>query len=120
MFSPLIEDAEPFDSVESALVWAFMKRNESSGAFGRQYVAAEGGIPRPCEPADVLIVVDMVTKKYALDRGEVDLIRSCGWGNLRQTRQDARWPRIEALLRFYMERKGIVHRPGGHIQEPAS
>ncbi len=109
MRAPLIEDAEPFDSVESALIWAFMKSNDNSGAFSRHYVRAEGGIPRPCEPVDVLRIVDMVTQKYGLDRREVDLIRRCGWGNSREVSGDERWPRIEALLRFYMERKGIIH-----------
>lgn len=118
--SPLAIDAEPFDSAESAIAWAWaLKVNPSSGAFSHRFVPLEKSIPRPCEPEDVLIVLDRVIRQYRLDHEEIGLIRSLGWmGPTAGLSQHPKWPLLRERLTFHLQDKGIVRRPGGHTEEP--
>lgn len=119
LVSPLAIDAEPFDSAESAIAWAWAFRpGASSGAFAHRFVPAERSIPRPCEPADVLIVVDRVIAQYRLDEEEVGLIRTLGWnGPIAELADHPKWPLLRERLTFHLQDKGIVQRPGGQTAE---
>ncbi len=108
--------AEPFDSVEQAWFWfiqAQQARNE-----GARVAMGLGLVARPCEPTDILKVLDRLYRHRRLQMDHLLVLRHYG---RRQMPPDPRrikegrayklW--IEALQRIeaVLERKGIVRKP---------
>jgi len=66
----------PFESVEEAWFWfitAQQARND-----GARYVAGAGNMPRPCEPVDILKVLDSLYRKRRLLRDHLLVLRHYG------------------------------------------
>jgi hypothetical protein len=112
--SPFGLDVEPFDSAEDAVVWAWAFRpGATSGAYGHWYLAESRSTSRPCEPTDVLIVIDRMIEQYSLDAEEISLIRHLGrHGPARLHAEHPKWPLLLERLTFHLQAKGIVKRPG--------
>jgi hypothetical protein len=62
----------------------------------------------------------MVIEKYRLDQDAQTLIVCAGLGRLSHGQwKSAQWQAIESRLTYFLQAKGIVHRPGGHTEEPS-
>jgi hypothetical protein len=109
MTSPWRMDAQPFESVEEALTWGLhMWQNRGSGAYSHRFVPAAAGIPRPCEPIDIIKTCEMVAEKYG-QRSDLRLIEAVAFGGLTaEQAASAEWRALESRLRFSFERKGIM------------
>jgi hypothetical protein len=107
------ESVQPFASTEEAWFWfiqAQQARNE-----GARFSAGLGLVRRPCEPLDILRVLDRLYRHRRLQMDHLMVLRHYG---RRQMPPDARRPKeirahklwVEALERIetVLERKGIV------------
>lgn len=66
----------PFDSVEEVWFWfiaAQQARNE-----GAKFVAGLGAMQRPCEPIDILKIIDQLYRKRCLKREHFLVLRHYG------------------------------------------
>ncbi len=123
----LYEDIEfhPFDDVIEAWFWfvqAQQARNE-----GARVTAGVGLLPRPCEPADILKILDTLYRQRRLVRDHLFVLRHYG---RRQLAPDPRrvkeiqahrlW--VEALERLepVFLRKGIIARKKFSFSQPNS
>ena len=107
------EDYVLFKSVEEAWFWfiaAQQARND-----GARYVAGIGTIRRPCEPVDILKVLDTLYRKRRLLRDHLLVLRHYGRRymapDLRRVKeQRAHYIWREALDRIspILEKKGII------------
>lgn len=106
-------DLVPFSSVEEAWFW-FIRANEARNA-GARFTAGMGDVPRPCEPLDILRILDrlyrnrrllwdhmLVLKHYGLRRLPPDPDR------IKEVRACTLWQEALARLEPIMVRKGIV------------
>lgn len=64
--------AVPFDSVEEAWFW-FVQAQEAR-ASGARIVAGRGMVPRPCEPLDMIRVVDRLYRQRKLIRDHLHVL----------------------------------------------
>ncbi|AWK88052.1 hypothetical protein DEW08_16385 [Azospirillum thermophilum] len=62
----------PFDSGEEAWFWAVQAQDAK--AAGARVVAGLGLVQRPCEPADVLRVVDRLYRRRLLTRDHLHVL----------------------------------------------
>lgn len=110
----------PFDSAEEAWFW-FMQAQQARND-GARFVVGQGLVPRPCEPMDILKILDRLHRNRRLLLDHFRVLRHYG---LRMMPPDDRRPREfvaaklwrEALERIgvAMESKGLLRRtPGNH------
>jgi len=107
------EDCVPFDSVEEVWFWfiaAQQARNE-----GAKYIAGAGLIKRPCEPVDILKVMDGLYRKRRLVRDHLLVLRHYGRRHMapdprrtKEKRAHFLWHEAFDRMRPVLERKGIV------------
>lgn len=109
------KDVIPFDNVEEAWFWflaAQQARND-----GARFVAGSGSVLRPCEPVDILKILDGLHRKRLLMRDHLLVLRHYGRRNMapdsrrvKEVRAARLWG--EAMDRFepIMESKGIIYR----------
>ena len=107
------EECVPFDSVEDVWFWfiaAQQARNE-----GAKYVAGAGAIKRPCEPVDILKVLDGLYRKRRLVRDHLLVLRHYGRRHMapdprrvKEQRAHTLWHEAFDRMRPVLERKGIV------------
>jgi len=110
-----VPNAIPFDNVEDAWFWfitAQQARND-----GARFVAGSGAVQRPCEPVDILKILDALYRNRRLLRDHLLVLRHYGRRNMAPDSRRAKEARSayiweEALERMQpiMERKGIVAR----------
>lgn len=91
---PAGRKVEPFRSAEQAWLWtmaALVARHEGASR------PAGGGIPRPCDPDDVIRCLDQLYQRRRIDLAHARVLRA--WGE-RGVAPDARYPaeRTEARL----------------------
>lgn len=71
---------QPFDSAEEVWFWFIMAqqaRNE-----GARFSAGAGMIPRPCEPLDILKILDSLYRQRRLQRDHLLVLRHYGRRNM--------------------------------------
>jgi hypothetical protein len=75
--APLQARPVPFDSVEELWFWFMAARTAAAdgAGFGRAY---GGGVPRPCEPADILRLLDRLHRVRRLERDHLLVLRHYG------------------------------------------
>lgn len=110
---PLPDVIEPFDSSEEAWFW-FMQAREAAAA-GARVLAGLGSVVRPCEPLDVLKVVDRLYRQRKLLRDHLHILAHYGkrlmapdperW---REQRAYCLWKEAFAELTPVLRSKGIV------------
>ncbi len=111
---PRATPAEPFRNAEQAWFWtmsALLARHAGATRPG-------GGVPRPCEPDDVILCLDGLYRRKRIDLGHARVLRQ--WGE-RGVAPDPRMPaeRLEArlwaeaieLLDWSLRLRGIVAKP---------
>lgn len=103
----------PFDSVEDAWFWfirAQQARNE-----GARFAAGQGVVPRPCEPIDILKVLDRLYRNRRLLRDHLLVLRHYGRREMapdprrvKEARAYKVWCEAIERLEPILENKGIV------------
>lgn len=107
------KEETPFESAEEAWFW-FIQAQQARND-GARFVAGAGIVPRPCEPMDILKVLDRLYRQRRLLRDHLLVLRHYG---RRLMRPDARrvkearasviWDEALARLEPVLEKKGIV------------
>ncbi len=103
----------PFENAEEAWFW-FIQAQEARND-GARFVAGQGLYPRPCEPIDILKVLDRLYRNRRLLRDHLLVLRHYGRRQIPPDEHRAKEARaykiwMEALERLstVLERKGIV------------
>lgn len=105
----------PFESAEEA--WFWFIQAQAARNDGARFAAGQGMIPRPCEPIDILRVLDRLYRHRRLLREHLLVLRHYGRRHMApdprrplEKNSHALW--IEALERMeiVLIRKGIVRR----------
>ncbi len=107
------QEAVPFDSVEDAWFWfinAQQARND-----GARTVSGVGNVKRPCEPVDILKILDTLYRKRRLVRDHLLVLRHYGRrmmppekSRVKEKRAYYIWSEAMDRLEEVMEAKGIV------------
>ncbi len=104
-----------FDTVEEA--WFWFVAAQKARSEGARIVAGQGVAQRPCEPIDIMKIVDGLYRQRRLTRDHLLVLRHYGMRmmppdqrRVKEKRSYYLW--VEALDRMepIMERKGIVHK----------
>ena len=118
-----VKDATPFDSAEEAWFW-FINAQDAKND-GAKYVAGAGLYKRPCEPVEILNVLDRLYRKRRLQRDHLLVLRHYGRRHIAPDRYRAQEVRAYHLWKEAMGRiedvliaKGIVARRS-HFEMPA-
>jgi hypothetical protein len=112
----LKQENVPFESAEQAWFW-FISSSEARND-GARIVAGQGLVPRPCEPIDILRIVDRLYRVRRLQKDHLLVLRYYGRRHLppdhrriREMRACKIWHEAMARMESVMEKKGIVERP---------
>lgn len=104
---------EPFESMEELWFW-FMAANAAKNA-GARYSAGLGHSVRPCEPADIITILERMYRNRQLDMNHLRILRHYGERGIAPDRNYPRERRAwyvwrEALnkIKPVCERKGLV------------
>ena len=112
----------PFASAEEA--WFWFIQAQAARNDGARFSMGLGLVPRPCEPIDILKVLDRLHRQRRLIMDHLLVLRHYGQrltppdpDRVKEVRAYALW--IEALERIgeVLERKGIIE--SSHIKEAA-
>ncbi len=105
----------PFQSAEEAWFW-FISAQEARND-GARFVAGQGLYPRPCEPVDILRVVDRLYRHRRLIRDHLVILRYYGFRRLAPDRRRLKemrahkiWTEALGRIESVLENKGIVQR----------
>lgn len=108
-----MSDSEPFASAEEAWFWFVQCRLAQQA--GARVAAGMARIVRPCEPLDVLAVVDRQYRRRRLLREHLMVLSDFGARALRpdrtsprESRAAALWDEAFAVLAPAFEAKGII------------
>lgn len=127
--SPRISDTDflPFESAGEVWFWfiqAQQARNE-----GARFKAGVGAAPRPCEPIDVLKILDRLYRTRRLLKDHLLVLRHYGRRGyapdprrVKEARAYKLWAEALERMEPVLERKGIVHKAQPHqnwVQEAA-
>lgn len=103
----------PFDDAVEAWFWfvqAQQARNE-----GARYTAGMSLTPRPCEPADILKILDNLYRKRRLLRDHLLILRHYGRRQMvpdprraKEVRADVLWKEAMERIEPVLLRKGII------------
>lgn len=105
---------DKFNDAEEAVFW-FISANEAK-AEGARVVANNGKYRRPCEPVDILKVMDRLYRNRKLTREHLLVIRHYGVRRLppdptrpREHRAHQLWTEAMDRIQGALEVKGVVH-----------
>jgi hypothetical protein len=103
----------PFETVEEAWFW-FIAAQEAR-TDGARFTAGLGLLPRPCEPLDILKVVDRLYRHRRLLRDHILVLRHYGRRRLppdkhrvKELRAHTLWHEALERIGEVLENKGIV------------
>mgnify|MGYP006427955061 CR=1 FL=1 len=101
----------PFDDAEQAWFWCIQAREAQ--IHGARLAKGMGEAPRPCEPLDILTVVDRLYRRRDLDAAHLRVLATYGQqvlrpDHLRQNRAAKLWDEAFATLTPPLRAKGIV------------
>ncbi len=111
-------NAEPFSCVEEVWFW-FIQANEAKNE-GARITAGAGLFARPCEPLDILKILDGLYRNRVLKRDHFLVLRHYGRRMLapdprriKEVRAAKLWAEAIAALEPVMVRKGLVQKQLG-------
>lgn len=96
----------PFENTEEAWFW-FIAAQEARND-GARFAAGLGLLPRPCEPLDILKVVDNLYRHRRLLRDHLLVLRHYGRRRLAPDEHRVKEQRAHTLWHEAMERIGVV------------
>jgi hypothetical protein len=107
----------PFDSAQEAWFW-FIQAQEAKNT-GARIKAGQGMMPRPCEPLDILQVLDRLYRNRRLLREHLLVLRHYGRRMLapdprriKEARAHSIWHKAFECIEPVLVRKGIVRKSG--------
>lgn len=110
---PYRADGEPFAGAEEAWFWAVQAQDAK--AAGARVVAGRGQVERPCEPQDVLRVVDRLYRTRKLLRDHLHVLVHYGRrqsapepDRFREQRAHSLWQEAFAVIAPALRDKGIA------------
>lgn len=105
----------PFESAEQAWFWFILA--QQARVDGARFVAKQGSVIRPCEPVDILQILDRLYRTRRLLRDHLLVLRHYGRRQLppdpyrvKEIRSAALWKEALERLEPMLERKGIVEK----------
>lgn len=108
----------PFESVEEAWFWFIMAQQAKND--GARFVSGASTIPRPCEPIDVLKILDELYRQRRLMREHFLVLRHYGVRNMppdarriKEARSAQLWGEAMERIEPVMIRKGIIRKIEG-------
>lgn len=108
-----LENVSPFESVEDAWFW-FISAQQAK-IDGARITARQGHIIRPCEPVDILRILDRLYRNRRLLRDHLLVLRHYGRRQMppdvrrtKEIRSARLWAEAMERLRPVLESKGIV------------
>lgn len=112
----------PFHSVESA--WFWFVRAWQAYHDGARFRAGHGGVQRPCEPIDIMCVLDRLHRDKRLVMDHIHVLRHYGLKGeppIENRRKEARayyiWREAMQRLEEVLVEKGIVASPYSEAAE---
>lgn len=109
------EGATPFESIEE--VWFWFITAQQAKNDGARYVSGAGVIRRPCEPVDILKILDGLYRKRRLLRDHLLVLRHYGRRHLapdprrvKEHRAAHLWSEAFERMRPVLEGKGIIEK----------
>jgi hypothetical protein len=106
----------PFESAEEA--WFWFINAQQARQDGARYSAGQGTVPRPCEPVDILRILDRLYRQRRLLRDHLMVLRYYGRRRMppdsrrvREIRAHKIWSEALARLESALIGKGIVLPP---------
>ncbi len=112
-----MEHVVPFDNVEEA--WFWFVAAQGAREDGARFVSGIGTVSRPCEPVDVLKILDELYRKRRLLRDHLLVLRHYGRRimppdarRVKEKRAAFLWQQAMERLEPVMQRKGIVRAQG--------
>ena len=106
-------ETTPFDSVQDVWFW-FIKAQDARNE-GARFSAGQGLVPRPCEPIDILRVLDRLYRNRRLIRDHLLVLRHYGRRGfapdpmrVKEERAYKIWAEALERMEPVLERKGIV------------
>ncbi|MBP2301626.1 hypothetical protein [Azospirillum picis] len=110
---PFAAEGRPFDGAEEAWVWAVQAQDAK--AAGARVSAGRGLVERPCEPQDILRVVDRLYRMRRLLRDHLHVLVHYGRrqaapdaDRFREQRAHVLWREAFDLIGPALREKGIV------------
>jgi hypothetical protein len=107
----------PFDSAQEAWFW-FIQAQEARND-GARFTAGASILPRPCEPMDILKVVDRLYRHRRLVRDHLLVLRHYGRRHLAPDPRRAKEARSHTLWTEGLDRIGSVLESKGIVQKTA-
>jgi len=108
-------DTTPFESAEEAWFWFIAAQNAKND--GAKFVAGAGLYKRPCEPIDILKVLDRLHRNRRLHRDHLLVLRHYGRRNMapdqfrdKEKRAYHLWSEAMKRMQDVFIAKGIVER----------
>ncbi|MBK9584419.1 MAG: hypothetical protein KA099_02960 [Alphaproteobacteria bacterium] len=115
--APVIREREttPFDTVEEA--WFWFVAAQQAKTEGARIIAGQGMVERPCEPADILKILDRLYRQRALVMPHILVLRYYGRRNMapdarriKEARAAKLWREAMDKLEPVLESKGILRK----------
>lgn len=110
----------PFDTAEDAWFWFMASR--AAAADGARPRAGLGRIPRPCEPSDIINVLDRLYRGRLITRDHLFVLRHYGArfqvpdpDRPHQVRAHRLWHQAMNRLAYSLRRRGIVVDPSDDV-----
>lgn len=115
MASKTLSNTVPFQNAEEAWFW-FITAQEARND-GARFAAGQGLYPRPCEPLDILKVLDGLHRKRRLVRDHLLVLRHYGRRHLapdptrsKEVRSFQLWSEAMERIGEILEKKGIIEK----------
>ncbi len=103
----------PFETAEEA--WFWFVQAQQARVDGARFVAGQGAMPRPCEPLDILKILDRLYRNRCLLRDHLLVLRHYGRRlmapdprRVKEMRAYKIWSEALDRLGVVFERKGII------------
>ena len=117
-----LNDVTPFENAEEAWFWFMAAQNAKND--GAKFVAGAGLYKRPCEPVDILKVLDRLHRNRRLDRDHLLVLRHYGRRNMapdkfrdKEKRAFHLWSEALSRIEEILVAKSIVER-SAHFDFP--
>ena len=105
----------PFDSAQEA--WFWFIRAQAARNDGARFAAGQGALPRPCEPIDILRVLDRLYRTRRLVRDHLLVLRHYGRRDMapdprrvKEARAYKIWAEALERIEAVLISKGIVNK----------
>ena len=111
--APDIKNTIPFNDAQEA--WFWFIQAQAAKNDGARFAAGQGLYPRPCEPIDILRILDSLYRQRRLQMDHLKVLRHYGRRQMapdlrrtKETRAHEIWREALTIMEPVLERKGII------------